>query len=84
MAFTDQDTFTAAFFWAWDLGPAGATATDGVSTGLLTAAAEAIAAVAAMPPTTAALPAAVGRFVEAARFAAMREQFVQAAMPDPA
>jgi hypothetical protein len=64
-------------------------ATAGADTGLVTAAAAVIAAAADMRPTTAALPAAaahaaVVKFAEAARFAAMPEQFVQAAMRDPA
>jgi hypothetical protein len=83
MVFMDQDTFTAAFFWAWAHGPAGATATVGASTGSLTAAEGAIAAVVEWRPTAAALPAAE-QFAAVAKSATMAAQSEQAAMRDPA
>lgn len=69
MGFTGQDISTAASFWAWAHGLAGATGTDGAAIASMRVVGEAIAAVAARLPITAvSLAAAVVRPVVAVEF----------------
>jgi ketosteroid isomerase-like protein len=87
--FTGRDTFTTAYFWAWDRGPAGVTGTDGAAIASSTVAEDAITAAAVMRRITDAMAedlehAAITTADIAARTMAHRHAVAQSVMlPTP-